>query len=264
MVLIFFTVSVMNNKALAFKIALPFHMIFRSGSLMSNVLMGFLVFGKRYTSKQIIAVTAVTAGIIISTFASVSQFNNDSNKATAAGEAEEGEFFWWIVGILMLTGALFLSSALGLFQEWSYSQYGKDHYKESMFYSHALALPFFAFLWEDITRHSQLYTESAPVVIPGLNLYIPNLWLYLLANVLTQYICIRGVFTLTGKTTSLTCTLVLSVRKFVSLIFSVWYFSNPFTLHHWIGTFLVFLGTTLYSWPDAKKVESKKEDKKTK
>ena len=57
------------------------------------------------------------------------------------------------------------------------------------------------------------------------------------------------MYTLTSITTNVTVNLVLSIRKFVSLIFSVIYFQNPFTLTQIIGSFLVFIGTSLYSLP---------------
>lgn len=59
--------------------------------------------------------------------------------------------------------------------------------------------------------------------------------------------CISSVFTLTAECTSLTVTLVITLRKFLSLIFSIIYFKNPFTLYHWIGTILVFLGTVIFT-----------------
>jgi len=31
------------------------------------------------------------------------------------------------------------------------------------------------------------------------------------------------------------------------LLFSIWYFQNPFTLLHWFGTVLVFGGTLAFS-----------------
>lgn len=43
MVLMFLSVNVLNNYALNFHIPLPLHMIFRSGSLIANLLMGELV-----------------------------------------------------------------------------------------------------------------------------------------------------------------------------------------------------------------------------
>jgi UDP-xylose/UDP-N-acetylglucosamine transporter B4 len=78
-------------------------------------------------------------------------------------------------------------------------------------------------------------------------LTIPMLWLYLIGNTLTQYVCISSVFVLTTECTSLTVTLVLTLRKFISLIISIIYFQNPFTMLHWIGTILVFVGTLMFS-----------------
>ena len=76
---------------------------------------------------------------------------------------------------------------------------------------------------------------------------VPKLWLYILGNCVTQYVCIRGVFVLTTECPSLVVTLVVTLRKFVSLLFSIFYFQNPFTIQHWMGTVLVFGGTALFT-----------------
>lgn len=55
------------------------------------------------------------------------------------------------------------------------------------------------------------------------------------------------MFILTTECSSLTVTLVVTLRKFVSLLFSIVYFQNPFTLLHWIGTVLVFGGTLIFT-----------------
>lgn len=59
--------------------------------------------------------------------------------------------------------------------------------------------------------------------------------------------CISSVFVLTTECTSLTVTLVITLRKFLSLLFSIIYFKNPFTIYHWIGTILVFTGTVIFT-----------------
>lgn len=51
---------------------------------------------------------------------------------------------------------------------------------------------------------------------------------------------------MTTECASLTVTLVVTLRKFISLVFSIIYFNNPFTLTHWAGAALVFLGTMLF------------------
>jgi UDP-xylose/UDP-N-acetylglucosamine transporter B4 len=48
MVTIFFTVSTLNNAALGYQIALPLHMVFRSGSLIATALIGRLIFKEVY------------------------------------------------------------------------------------------------------------------------------------------------------------------------------------------------------------------------
>lgn len=151
-----------------------------------------------------------------------------------------------VSGIAMLTFALLMSARMGIFQETLYKEYGK-HSKEALFYNHCLPLPGFLLLSTDIYRHAVLFSQSSPVEIPVIGQSVPVMWLYLLMNVITQYVCIRGVFILTTECASLTVTLVVTLRKFLSLIISILYFNNPFTAWHWVGTAVVFLGTLLYT-----------------
>ena len=55
------------------------------------------------------------------------------------------------------------------------------------------------------------------------------------------------MFFLTSQCQSLTVTLIVTLRKFVSLVISILYFQNPFTSYHWIGAVMVFFGTFLFS-----------------
>lgn len=93
----------------------------------------------------------------------------------------------------------------------------------------------------------QIASASAPVLLPLVGLGVPSQWLFILGNVITQYVCISSVYVLTTECSSLTVTLVVTLRKFVSLLFSIVYFSNPFTLYHWVGTLLVFVGTMVFT-----------------
>jgi len=60
-------------------------------------------------------------------------------------------------------------------------------------------------------------------------------------------VCVSSVFSLTAQCSSLTVNLVVTLRKFLSLLLSVIYFNNDFTAFHWLGTFLVFTGTLLFT-----------------
>jgi len=244
-VAIFFTVSVLNNKALDYNIAMPFHMIFRSGSLVTSLILGMLILHKRYTIPQVLAVLAVTAGILLATTASVNSFAE-----LAIGD----DVTVFATGVTMLTIALILSSLLGILQEYTYSQYPdvprRELTKEHQFYSHAFSLPMFLMMLPQILNHLKQWSTLALVTIPGLNIQISAMYLYLLGNVITQYVCISGVFMMTGAAGSLAMTLTISLRKFVSLVLSIVFFRNPFTPRHWIATVLVFGGTLVYSlWP---------------
>ncbi|EDW71162.1 uncharacterized protein Dvir_GJ14584 [Drosophila virilis] len=114
-----------------------------------------------------------------------------------------------------------------------------------------LPLPGFLIMASNIAQHMNIAVASETVAVPvpglGWSLAFPLMLFYLLCNVVTQYICISSVYVLTTECASLTVTLVVTLRKFVSLLFSIVYFRNPFTLSHWVGTILVFFGTVLFA-----------------
>ncbi|KAL3852957.1 hypothetical protein ACJMK2_016562 [Sinanodonta woodiana] len=242
MVAMFFVVQVINNQALFYNISMPLHMIFRSGSLIANMILGIIILKKRYNLDKYMSVFMITVGICISTFASAGQV--ESHPSHTGNQMLD--YINWLIGIAMLCFALFMSARMGIFQEQMFSKHGK-HPNEAMFYNHALPLPGFLLVARDIYNHAILFQASAPIIVPLLGISVPKMWLYLLGNVITQYICIRAVFVLTTECASLTVTMVVTLRKFVSLIFSIIYFMNPFTLYHWIGTALVFGGTFLFA-----------------
>jgi hypothetical protein len=106
----------------------------------------------------------------------------------------------WLIGVSMLFVSLFLASLLGHLQvdfldiffssdqEWSYTTYGKGTktpWQESLFYSHVLGIPYFAFFYKDIVKHFYLCNQSLPLDIFGYS--IPSAWVYLSINVATQY-----------------------------------------------------------------------------
>lgn len=241
----FFVVSVCNNYAFDFNIPMPLHMIFRAGSLIANMIMGIIILRKRYDFSKYLSVFMITAGIITCTIISGSNVKSTQVNPTTE-EDSFSVFFWWTLGISLLTIALFISARMGIYQEVLYKRYGK-YPDEALFYTHLMPLPGFLILYKNIWDHTIIANTSEPYAIPILGAEIPILWVYLIGNVLTQYICISSVYVLTTECTSLTVTLVVTLRKFVSLIFSIVYFSNPFTIYHWVGTLLVFIGTIIFT-----------------
>jgi hypothetical protein len=72
------------------------------------------------------------------------------------------------------------------------------------------------------------------------------MWAYVAVNIASQLLCIVGVYRLQSQSDPLTVNVVLTVRKFVSLMLSIVAFGNTFTAFHWVGAVCVFGGAVLY------------------
>uniref|UniRef100_K1QXP1 UDP-xylose and UDP-N-acetylglucosamine transporter n=1 Tax=Magallana gigas TaxID=29159 RepID=K1QXP1_MAGGI len=249
MVAYFFLVQVANNASYMFRVSIPLQMIFRAGSMIPSLLLGVLILKKKYSKAKYVSVMLVTMGIAMCTIASANQevkHVHDDKEPSKDPETEAQNVFndllLWTLGLLMLTVALFLTAGMGIIQEKTYSEFGK-HPKESLFYNHFLPLPGFIFLASDISHHVSLFNQTI----------FPLSYIYPIDNEGKRgendrgYICIRSVFILTTECSALSVTLVVTLRKFVSLILSIFYFHNPFTHLHWIGTALTFVGVILFT-----------------
>ncbi|KDQ65066.1 hypothetical protein JAAARDRAFT_52982 [Jaapia argillacea MUCL 33604] len=152
-----------------------------------------------------------------------------------------------------------------------------EPWQESMFYLHFLALPMFFFVRNDIVSQTQILLKadrfsidpnqlpslshwlppyilshpilSHPIITKiNLNLNIPLILLLLTSS--TSLLCSSGVHRLSMRVSSLTVTLILAVRKAVSLIISVVLFQKGKGGDlgmMWLGAALVGLGTVGYS-----------------
>lgn len=167
------------------------------------------------------------------------------------------------IGLIVLFVAQVLSAIMGLYTEETYRQYGPQ-WKENLFYSHFLSLPLFLPFIPSMTKQFLRLAASPPLSLPwtqaaaleglpdGLKsgiagIYIPNQLAYLVVNVLTQYACIRGVNLLASTSSALTVTIVLNVRKLVSLLLSIWLFGHNLSAGTLIGATIVFGAGGMYS-----------------
>ncbi|GJJ74064.1 solute carrier family 35 (UDP-xylose/UDP-N-acetylglucosamine transporter), member B4 [Entomortierella parvispora] len=259
-VVMFFTVSVLNNLSLAYKISVPLHIIFRSGGLMVGMVLGMILMKKRYSASQIFAVVVVTIGVIYATTSAKASSGSSSSSKPASDTVSTGDY---AIGVFMLTIALIVSSLMGLLQESTYQTYGAE-WREGLFYSHFLALPMFLLFYSDILEQVRIFNKSTPIPVLQLvrqigpylpssiayklsSVTVPRLWIFLAVNTLTQFMCISGVHRLTSLSSALTLNFILNLRKFSSLLISVLYFENGFGFEMMVGSSLVLLGTVLYS-----------------
>ena len=163
-----------------------------------------------------------------------------------------------------------------------------------MFYIHALALPMFSFLGTDLLAQVRTvhagprtelslqsaaqgayalmavpYTRLTTSQLPPLpilpfrtpSLQIPAFYIPLAVNVLTQLFCVAGVNRLTARVSSLSVTLVLVVRKAVSLAISVLLLGNSRgSAYLWGGAAAVLVGTIGYTLGSTKPPPKKKAE----
>ena len=88
--------------------------------------------------------------------------------------------------------------------------------------------------------------------------------MYLIGSVVSQFVCASSVFWMTSEFSSLTVTLILTLRKFMSIVISIFYFQNDFSSQHLVGAILVFIGTMLFSDSLSRKFAFKSKTSQTK
>ncbi|RKF59157.1 UDP-N-acetylglucosamine transporter yea4 [Erysiphe neolycopersici] len=242
-IVLFFTINVMNNHAFSYNISVPIHIIIRSGGSITTLLAGY-AWGKRFSRMQVATVTLLTIGVIIAAWS-----DHEAKKKTEVSENIPP--FTTGLGILFI--AQVLSAIMGLYTEETYKIYG-PHWKENLFYSHLLSLPLFVPFLPSIYEQFQKLASSTHLELSvykylrqdPYSIQIPSQLVFLIMNVLTQYACIRGVNLLAAVASALTVTIVLNVRKLVSLLLSIWLFENNLSLGTLAGACIVFFAGGLY------------------
>lgn len=211
------------------------------------MLLGWLISNKKFSRTRILSVLIVTIGIYLTTI------STSPSKASQSSSSRQT----YNQGIGILAFALFLSSYLGIVQERTIKANASDQpfpedeyapaHRESLFYLHALALPMFIPLLPSIKDQLRALGTYPPLEhYPSL--LVPSQYLPLAFNSLTALVCTTGVHGLLSSSyTSLTITLVLAVRKAVSLVLSVLMDGNWDQPMLWAGASLVTLGTVMYA-----------------
>lgn len=174
-------------------------------------------------------------------------------------------------GLAILLLAQFMSAYMGAYTEDTYSTYGAS-WTENLFYSHLLSLPLFLPLAGTLQQQYQKLANTPPVdwrqygtridspLVSALaeNKLLASLFtsvedmpqgvFFLLTNAVTQLACISGVNLLSAKSSAVTVTIVLNIRKLVSFIFSTLLFGHDLGTLMVIGSTLVFGSGALYGW----------------
>lgn len=265
---LFFTINVLNNHAFSYNISVPIHIILRSGGSITTIAVGYL-WGKRFSRTQITSVLLLTIGVVIAAWsdsqAKLQAAASGQTPPPPPGETKRPSFGY---GLAVLFVAQVLSAVMGIYTEETYREYGPQ-WKENLFYSHFVALPLFIPFIPSMGRQFLRLASSEALQLPWTHLgqmegwgeeggwegmlkgvmgvRIPSQLAYMALNVLTQYACIRGVNLLASTSSALTVTIVLNVRKLVSLLLSIWLFGNTLSPGTVIGAGIVFTSGGMYS-----------------
>jgi len=163
-VVLFLGVSLLNNLAFGYRVPMTVHIVFRSGGLVVNMVLGYFTQGRRYSPQQIVAVIMVSVGIAVATTSGAKHQGQSPSSSTSAfaSDMSAATLTGYLIGITMLTVALVLSTFLGFAQEKTYAKYGR-HWEEGMFFLHFLALPMFALFSNDLRDQIRQANASPPV-----------------------------------------------------------------------------------------------------
>ncbi|QLQ81599.1 hypothetical protein HG537_0F03600 [Torulaspora globosa] len=258
MVILYYTSSVTNNTAFQYGISVPLHIVFRCSGTVITMIIGWLLAGKRYSVMQVFSAFLMTFGAMVTTLFKDSEFSKQIPLREILGNSSSSADSKFLIGISMLFISSITSSTLSICNEWSYRKYGK-HWKESVFYTHALALPIFLLHYKELYKQfwSLVSQKSTAITLLGHTFRLSKLKL-LAANVITQQICIRGVNLLACYTSAVTLSTVLLARKVISLLLSVHLFGGTFSTTGYVGIIIVLLGTLIYVLsPNDREAESK-------
>ena len=271
----FVTINLLNNAAFGYRISVPLHIILRSAGPVTSMAVSYFFNRACYPKIKVVAVALLFSGVVLAALSdSYARSSNAETLATTSHIPDTGPSKTAVLkqqapGFVLLFLALLLSAFLGLYTDKLYATHGRGPQAtaESLFYSHTLSLPFFGLQFQSLTNNFQTLTATSPPLSTSLALnastlglgptstfhqilmLIPTAVVMLILNALTQCICISGVNRLSAKSSSLTVSIVLNIRKLVSLLLSIWLFGNKLPSGVAAGAVLVFLGGGLYAYP---------------
>lgn len=155
------TVNLLNNWAFAYKISVPLHIILRSGGPVASMIVGYLFNSKRYSPGQIIAVVMLTLGVVT---AALTDAHVKGQPLEIGGEGNDIKFTNALAGFTILALAMILSAFQGIYADRLYEKYGRNHWKEALFYSHTLSLPLFIPTYAHLLAQWDALFSSPPLL----------------------------------------------------------------------------------------------------
>ena len=297
---LFWLSNTLNNIVFQFGIAVPIMQVIRSSSLLTSAVVSYFYVGKKFSLVQIFLLICITAGIAFLSLNSVpakktsENNNNHSSSSSLCDSCGDGStsttssssslfpdtkdptaVFRWFIGLSLCIASAFFGSILGMVQDRMFRE-AKSRFpnldelvgvtEEAIFRTHLFCLFIFSV--------TSCFGGGDGVLQP-VNTFLyempESLQKSVLMNILSQYSCIWGVFTLSKVTTAFLTTMATTVRKFLSLVMSLVVFGHA-TQMSWEQLFsigLVTISVSVYPFvkgPATQHVQEasvKKMDEKT-
>jgi len=258
--LLWSSMSILANYAFSYKISVTIFTLVRACNLIATVFVGRCFFGCRYNWMQLLCVCSVSVGIFMASTGEAKAISTPSascagctdnppvQSQTDSGVDAVDSLNVWAMGIAMLAFVQLLQGILGHIQSGFYKKFAHLAPKgelcdEYLFTSQIVALLPLMLLRENLgTAISSAVQSENAFMIP-----IPSRVLWLVLNCFANAVCLKGVFRTSSIVSPLTLTIILSVRKFLSIIVSVVWFENPWTVLHSVSVVLIFGGAFAYS-----------------
>ncbi|BAO40486.1 UDP-N-acetylglucosamine transporter YEA4 [Kluyveromyces marxianus] len=249
-VLLFFMSSVANNSVFKFDISVPLHITIRCSGTALTMLIGWAVCNKRFSKLEVFSAIIMTLGAIVTLLYRDKEFSLDTLNSASKNSGLTKKS---AIGVLLMLFATALMALLSLLNEWTYKRYGK-HWRETLFYSHSLALLLFI---PGIPRLKEEFKDltvfSNVIQVPFLKQPISTKLGMLFVNNMTQFVCVNGVNMLASQTDALTLSVALLTRKFISILLSAYIYKSVMSKTAYLSTTLVLFGASLYSYASKKR-----------
>jgi len=193
----------LGNISLGY-LPLPLFFLIKCGNLVATLLVGYMLLGKRYASRQVASVLIVTLGLLISTATA-----NKNGRGQRGGD-HGGNI---LVGSGLLALALVCNSVLGIVQELAFKTHGK-YFNEMTLVSTLFFLPLYAALNRDsITVHASAWFSFGGGEVWG------KVWPSLLANMVASHVCRLSMCRLTASSLGSLCAMFATTAfRFASII----------------------------------------------
>lgn len=241
--------SHMSNYVFQLGFTIPTHIIIRSMSTTITMILGLLIWKKSYNRKKsynwkkIIGSIMVVIGNILFTFdlenikfGNIKLNNNDS-----------------YLGILILIFADLINSIVMLYKENIYqnNEKGNNHnknleWKSALFYYNFYAIIFYIPFSFSIKNEFNLFMKN----LNDNNDNYSEILQIILWNLITQLSCILGVNILVFKISALSMSVIMLLRRFISLFLSIYIFNKNINILGYFSIGIVILGTFIYAISD--------------